>query len=82
MNSNETQSRRSVQRMVSRLRRRYTRVVKVGDKWNTYLQIDHQGFRVVEQTCHHRARWFATNLAIALARMLSANPERSHGDKP
>lgn len=31
-------------RMVSRLRRRYTRVVKIGDQWNTYLQIDNQGF--------------------------------------
>lgn len=32
-------------RMVSRLRRRYTRVVKMGDHWNTYLQIDHQLLR-------------------------------------
>ena len=64
---------RSQQRMVSRLRRRYVRTVKIGDKWNTYLQIDHQGFCVVEQTCHHRARWFGKNLAVALARMLAAN---------
>ena len=64
---------RSQQRMVSRLRRRYTRVVKVGDKWNTYLQIDHQGFCVVEQTCRHRAQWFGEMLAVALERMLAAN---------
>lgn len=63
--------------MVSRLRRRYVRTVKIGDKWNTYLQIDHQGFCVVEQTCHHRARWFGKNLAIALERMLAANAEVS-----
>ncbi len=60
-------------RMVSRLRRRYTRVVKMGDHWNTYLQIDHQGFCVVEQTTRDRARWFGKMLAIALDRMLSAN---------
>lgn len=64
---------RSQQRMVSRLRRRYTRVVKMGDKWNTYLQIDHQGFCVVEQTCRQRAQWFGKMLAVALERMLAAN---------
>lgn len=65
----------SQQRMVSRLRRRYTRVVKMGDKWNTYLQIDHQGFCVVEQTCRHRAQWFGKMLAVALERMLADNAE-------
>ena len=64
-----------VERMVSRLRRRYVRTVKIGDKWNTYLQIDHQGFCVVEQTCRHRARWFGKNLAVALERMLAANDQ-------
>jgi hypothetical protein len=68
---------RSQQRMVSRLRRRYVRTVKIGDKWNAYLQIDHQRFCVVEQTCHHSARWFGKNLAIALERMLAANAELS-----
>ena len=58
---------------VSRLRRRYTRVVKMGDHWNTYLQIDHQGFCVVEQTTRARAQWFGRMLAVALDRMLSAN---------
>ena len=60
-------------RMVSRLRRRYTRVVKIGDQWNTYLQIDHQGFCVVEQTSRARAQWFGKMLAVALDRMFSAN---------
>lgn len=63
----------SQQRMVSRLRRRYTRVVKMGGKWNTYLQIDHQGFCVVEQTCRQRAQWYGKMLAVALERMLAAN---------
>lgn len=54
------------------LRRRYTRVVKMGSRWNTYLQIDHQGFCVVEQTTYHRARWFAKQLSIALHRMITA----------
>ena len=63
----------AVQRMVSRLRRKYTRTVKIGGKWNTYLEIDHQGFCVVEQTSHHRAKWFGKQLAIALARMMAAN---------
>lgn len=54
------------------LRRRYTRVVKIGQKWNTYLQIDHQGFCVVEQTTRRRAAWFATQLSRALERMLSS----------
>lgn len=73
MKTRKTQSRRSQQRMVSRLRRRYTRVVKIGGKWNTYLQIDHQGFCVVEQTCRQRAQWFGKMLAVALERMLAAN---------
>ena len=74
----------SQQRMVSRLRRRYTRVVKMGDKWNTYLQIDHQGFCVVEQTCRQRAQWFGKMLAIALERMLAANDKLSdrHANNP
>ena len=59
--------------LVSRLRRRYTRVVKMGDHWSTYLQIDHQGFCVVEQTTRARAQWFGKMLAVALDRMLSAN---------
>ena len=71
-------------RMVSRLRRRYTRVVKIGDRWNTYLQIDHQGFCVVEQTTRARAQWFGRMLAVALDRMLSYNTElrNAHGDAP
>jgi hypothetical protein len=35
---------------------------------------------VVEQTCHHRARWFGKNLAIALERMLASNNEMRDGE--
>lgn len=65
--------------LVSRLRRRYVRTVKMGDQWNTYLQIDHQGFCVVEQTTRARAQWFGKMLAVALDRMLSANTKDSGG---
>ena len=75
--SRKTRKGRSLQRMVIRLRRRYVRTVKIGDKWNTYLQIDHQGFCVVEQTTRHRAQWFGKMLAVALERMLAAERCRS-----
>lgn len=59
----------SVAANVRRLRRKYVRVAKIGKKWNTYLQVDHQGFCVVEQTTKRRAEWFGKMLAIALARV-------------
>jgi hypothetical protein len=40
-----------------------------GNKWNTYLQIDHQGFTVVEQTTKKQAEFFGEMLAIALSRV-------------
>lgn len=52
------------------LRRRYTRVVRLAGQWFTYLQIDHQGFLVVESRSKKRAQWFAKMLGIALARMV------------
>ena len=59
----------------SDLQKRFTRVVKIGDKWNTYLQIDHQSFCVVEQTCHKRAKWFSKMLGVALKRLIEQNHE-------
>ena len=56
-------------RIIARLKKKYVRVVKVGNKWNTYLQIDHQGFSVVEQTTKKRAEFFARMLAITLSRV-------------
>jgi hypothetical protein len=52
---------------------KYTRVVKMGDAWNTYLQIDQQGFCVVEQTTEKRAKWFARQLAMALERLINSH---------
>jgi len=56
-------------RITARIKKKYVRVKKIGDKWNTYLQIDHQGFSVVEQTTKKRAEFFAKMLAIALTRV-------------
>lgn len=55
--------------IVRRLRKKYVRIEKIGRKWNTYLQIDHQGFCVVEQTTKKRAEFYGTMLAIALSRV-------------
>ena len=58
-----------VDAIVRLLRKKYVRTIKIGDKWNTYLQIDHQGFCVVEQTTKKRAEWFGKMLAVALSRV-------------
>jgi len=58
--------------LVARMKKKYVQVKKLGDSWNTYLQIDHQGFCVVEQTTKKRAEFFGKMLAIALARV---NPD-------
>lgn len=58
--------------------KKYVRVVKIEDKWNTYLQIDHQGFSVVEETTLKRARWFGKQLAIALERLLDNNQKKAN----
>ena len=49
---------------------KYTRVVKMGDKWTAYLQIDHQGFTIVDNTSKNRANWYADMVAAALARLV------------
>lgn len=58
---------------VRTMRKKYIRVVKIGEAWNTYLQIDHQGFCVVEQTSRQRANWFGKQLAVALARLIDSS---------
>ena len=68
--------------LARRLKTRYTRVVKMGEKWNTYLQIDHQGFCVVEQTTRKGADWFARMLGVALARVVENDESRQPGLKP
>ena len=58
-----------VDSIVRLLKKKYVRTKKIGDKWNTYLQIDHQGFCVVEQTTKKRAEWVGKMLAVALSRV-------------
>lgn len=55
--------------IIRRLRKKYVTTKKIGDKWNTYLQIDHQGFCIVEQTTKRRAEWYGKMLAVALSRV-------------
>jgi len=55
---------------LNQIRRRYTRVVKINNKWNCYLHIDHQRFCVVKAPNRRLAQWFSKQLAIALERML------------
>ena len=55
---------------IDRMKARYVRVVKLGGSWNVFLQIDHQGFSVVEQTDKKRADWYAKMLGIALERLV------------
>lgn len=55
--------------VIRRLRKKYVTTKKIGDKWNTYLQIDHQGFCIVAQTTKKRAEWYGKMLAVALARV-------------
>jgi hypothetical protein len=55
--------------VIKTLKKKYVITTKIGHKWNTYLQIDHQGFCVVEQTTKKRANWFGDMLASALSRI-------------
>jgi hypothetical protein len=63
------------------MRKKCVRVVKIGDKWNTYLQIDHQGFCVVEQTTRQRAHWFGKMLAVALVRLVGSYQAEFEAEK-
>jgi hypothetical protein len=58
---------------ISRLRQRYTSVEHYGKSYATYFVIDHQSFRVVDNTTKVRANWFRDNLAVALERFLTTN---------
>ena len=58
------------------IRRRYTRVVKIGERWNCYFQIDYQSFCVFEQTNYSQAKRYGKMLSVALERMLKYNKFR------
>lgn len=65
---------------LKQIRTRYTRVIKIGKGWSTYLEIDHQGFQIngdCEPTTRKRARWYADMLAFALKRFLEKNDKAS-----
>lgn len=49
---------------------KYTRVVKIGGKWNAYLEIGNQGFCFCEQTTKKRAQWHAKMLRHALRNLI------------
>ena len=55
------------------VRTKYTRVSKVFGKWSAYIQIDHQGFCIIEGTTKKRANWIADMAAIAIKRLLDDN---------
>jgi hypothetical protein len=54
----------------SEIEKKYTRIAKINNKWNCYLQIDHQGFCVVENRTKKEARWYGKMLSIALDRLI------------
>lgn len=59
---------------ISNIQKLYTRVIKMGGTWDTYLQIDHQGFRLAHQVKNKKdAQWLARMMAIALKRMIESN---------
>jgi hypothetical protein len=68
-NNDQTPPKKRLDRVARLLKKKYVQTKKIGDKWNTYLQIDHQGFCVVEQTTKKRAEWFGRMLATALTRV-------------
>lgn len=57
---------------LTQVRRRYTRVVQAGPHWKTFIQIDHQGFCIVDETDRARAYWFAKMAAVALHRLIAS----------
>ena len=58
------------------IRQRYTRVVKINERWNCYLKIDYQEFCVVEKTTYRNAHRFGKMLSQALERMIKYNKVR------
>ena len=58
------------------IRQRYTRVVKINERWNCYLKIDYQEFCVVEKTTYRGAQRYGKMLSVALERMLKYNKFR------
>ena len=53
--------------------KRYTRVVKMGSKWNAYIVINAQSFCICGQTTKARATWFCRMAGIALNRLINTS---------
>lgn len=50
--------------------KKYTRIAKMGDKWNAYLVVGVQSFCVVEQVSKTKAGWYAKMLAFAIENII------------
>lgn len=57
----------------TKIRKKYTRVVKMGSTFNAYMQVNHQGFCVVENVTKKRAEWYSKMLASALLSLIEEN---------
>jgi hypothetical protein len=52
------------------LQKKYTRVVKVGDWYNTYLQVDCQGVLIAIQRPKVDAIWYSKMVGIMLEKIV------------
>jgi hypothetical protein len=59
------------------IKRRYTRVAKVGGKWHCSLSVGCQGFTVCERDLKTEAGWLADMLALAIETIIK---EASEGE--
>jgi hypothetical protein len=57
--------------MREEIKKRYTRVVKVGGKWRCDFQVGVQGFTVCECETRREAVWFADMLAITIENLIA-----------
>lgn len=52
------------------IEKKYCNIIKQDGGWNTYIQIDHQSFFICNSTDRKLAKWFSSQIAIALARLI------------
>ena len=52
------------------IKEQYTRILGSRGSWNTYLQIDQQGFLLVGPTGIKQATWVANMITAALERLI------------
>ena len=73
---NEEPKTRKQQREIGRIRKKYTRVAKIFNRWSAFMEIDGQGFCIVEDTTYERAKWFCRMAAIALIKFKKLENDR------